>query len=198
MPEKLLVNSLVTFMTRVTIFTFICPFMCTICEVKDLKETSLGRARELLTKVMGVERYAPLTVTVAHSVQARLVSMCLVLGEPVASGRLDMKIRQNVSTDDVNFALPTVCSFLCSICEETNIEKTGVVSVMELITVLALVNGPVTVIEASPVLARLIDDATILDLFKSESLVIKIRLNVSMTLKLSSRKNMVEVITSNL
>jgi len=105
MPEKLLVNSLVTFMTRVTIFTFICPFMCTICEVKDIEETSLGRARELLTELAVVDGYAPITVTVAHSVLARLVNMRLVLGEPGKSGRLDMKIRLNVSTDDVNFAL---------------------------------------------------------------------------------------------
>ena len=41
----------------------------------------------------------------AHSVAGRLIGMRLVLGEPGKSGRLDMKVRLNVSTDDVNFAL---------------------------------------------------------------------------------------------
>ena len=76
-----------------------------IFEKTGIEETSLGRARELLTELAVVDGYAPITVTVAHSVLARLVNMRLVLGEPGKSGRLDMKIRLNVSTDDVNFAL---------------------------------------------------------------------------------------------
>jgi len=76
-----------------------------IFEKTGIEETSLGRARELLTELAVVDGYAPVTVTQAHSVLARLINMRLVLGEPGKSGRLDMKIRLNVSTDDVNFAL---------------------------------------------------------------------------------------------
>merc|ERR1719204_2446799 len=70
-----------------------------------IEETSLGRAHELLSELALVEGYGALSTTRAHSVAGRLIGMRLVLGEPGKSGRLDMKVRLNVSTDDVNFAL---------------------------------------------------------------------------------------------
>lgn len=76
-----------------------------IFEKTGIEETSLGRARELLSELAMVDGYPPVSVTRAHSVLARLVGMRLVLGEPGKSGRLDMKVRLNVSTDDVNFAM---------------------------------------------------------------------------------------------
>jgi len=70
-----------------------------------IEETTFGRAHTLLSELSVVEGYKPVSTTVGHSVLSRLVFMRLVLAEPGKSGRLDMKIRLNVSTDDVNFAL---------------------------------------------------------------------------------------------
>ena len=70
-----------------------------------IEETSFARTAELLSELSVVEGYKPVSITVAHGVLSRLVHMRLVLAEPGKSGRLDMKIRLNVSTDDVNFAL---------------------------------------------------------------------------------------------
>ena len=46
-----------------------------------------------------------LTIDQSHNVVGRLTACKLVLVEPGKSGRLDMKLRLNVSPDDVLFAL---------------------------------------------------------------------------------------------
>merc|ERR1719507_2981840 len=77
----------------------------TLFQKTGIEETTFDRTMKLTTELALMEGYSALTLLELHSVLNRLSSMRLVLVEPGKSGRFDMKIRLNVSQDDVLFAL---------------------------------------------------------------------------------------------
>ena len=79
--------------------------LVTIFQKTGIEETSFDRTLTLTTELALMEGHGPLTLHELHGVLNRLSCMRLVLAEPGKSGRLDMKIRLNVSQDDVLFAL---------------------------------------------------------------------------------------------
>ena len=70
-----------------------------------IEEATFGRVHEVLKELSALDGYKAMSVTQAHALLSSLVSMRLVLAEPNKSGRLDLKIRLNISLDDVSFAL---------------------------------------------------------------------------------------------
>lgn len=77
----------------------------TLFQKTGIEETLFDRTLTLTSELALMEGFSPLTLHEIHGVLNRLSSMRLVLAEPGKSGRLDMKIRLNVSQDDVLFAL---------------------------------------------------------------------------------------------
>ena len=77
----------------------------TLFQKTGIEETTFDRTIKLTNELALMEGYSALTLLELHSVLNRLSSMRLVLVEPGKSGRFDMKIRLNVSQDDVLFAL---------------------------------------------------------------------------------------------
>ena len=82
--------------------------MVTVFQKTGIEETTFERGQKLLTELALMEGHRPLTLNETHGILNRLHSMKLVLAEPGKSGRMDMKIRLNVSQDDVLFALKNV------------------------------------------------------------------------------------------
>ena len=77
----------------------------TVFQKTGIEETTFERTLKLTAELALMEGHRPMTLQELHGVLNRLNSMRLVLAEPGKSGRLDMKIRLNVSQDDVWFAL---------------------------------------------------------------------------------------------
>ena len=77
----------------------------TLFQKTGIEETTFDRTMKLTTELALMEGHFQLTLHELYGVLNRLSSMRLVLAEPGKSGRLDMKIRLNVSQDDVLFAL---------------------------------------------------------------------------------------------
>jgi len=73
-----------------------------------IEETTFQRIQKLTSEMVKFEGYSSLSISDAHGLLNRLHSMRLVLTEPGKSGRLDMKIRLNVSQDDIIFALKSI------------------------------------------------------------------------------------------
>lgn len=70
-----------------------------------IEEAPLDRILKAMHEVLKFENLDLLSIDQAHNVVGRLTASKLVLVEPGKSGRLDMKLRLNVSPDDVLFAL---------------------------------------------------------------------------------------------
>jgi len=70
-----------------------------------IEEAPLERVIKAMTGVLKFENLDLLSIDQSHNVVGRLTACKLVLVEPGKSGRLDMKLRLNVSPDDVLFAL---------------------------------------------------------------------------------------------
>ena len=70
-----------------------------------IEEAPLDRVLKAMHEVLKFENLDLLSIDQAHNVVGRLTASKLVLVEPGKSGRLDMKLRLNVSPDDVLFAL---------------------------------------------------------------------------------------------
>ena len=70
-----------------------------------IEEAPLDRVIKAMNEVLKFENLELLSIDQAHNVVGRLTATKLVLVEPGKSGRLDMKLRLNISPDDVHFAL---------------------------------------------------------------------------------------------
>ena len=70
-----------------------------------IEEAPLDRVIKAMNEVLKFENLDLLSIDQAHNVVGRLTACKLVLVEPGKTGRLDMKLRLNVSADDVLFAL---------------------------------------------------------------------------------------------
>lgn len=70
-----------------------------------IEEAPFDRVLKTMNEVLKFENLDMLAVDEAHNVVGRLAACRLVLAEPGKTGRLDMKLRLNVSQDDVMFAL---------------------------------------------------------------------------------------------
>ena len=70
-----------------------------------IEEAPLDRVIKAMNEVLKFENLELLSIDQAHNVVGRLTASKLVLVEPGKTGRLDMKLRLNVSPDDVLFAL---------------------------------------------------------------------------------------------
>ena len=70
-----------------------------------IEEAPLDRVLTTMNGILKFENLAPLSLEEAHNVVGRLAASRLVLAEPSKVGRIDMKLRLNVSQDDVLFAL---------------------------------------------------------------------------------------------
>lgn len=70
-----------------------------------IEEAPFERVIKAMAEVLKFENLDMLSVDEAHNVVGRLTACRLVLAEPGKTGRLDMKLRLNVSQDDVLFAL---------------------------------------------------------------------------------------------
>jgi hypothetical protein len=70
-----------------------------------IEEAALDRVIKAMNEVLKFENLDLLSIDQAHNVVGRLTACKLVLVEPGKTGRLDMKLRLNVSADDVLFAL---------------------------------------------------------------------------------------------
>ena len=79
-----------------------------IFQKTGIEETTFDRAQKLTSELGLMDGHRPLALNESHGILNRLHNMRLVLVEPGKSGRLDMKIRLNVSQDDVLFALKNV------------------------------------------------------------------------------------------
>ena len=84
---------------------FFLQTLITIFQKTGIEETTFDRTIQLTTELALVEGHSQLTLHELSGIVNRLSSMKLLLAEPGKSGRLDMKIRLNVSQDDVLFAL---------------------------------------------------------------------------------------------
>ena len=70
-----------------------------------IEEAAFNRVLSSLNEILKFETLQPLCVDEAHNVVGRLAACRLILMEPGKAGRLDLKLRLNVSQDDVMFAL---------------------------------------------------------------------------------------------
>ena len=70
-----------------------------------IEEAPFERVVKAMNEVLKFEGLHVLEVGEAHNILGRLAAIKLVLVEPGKIGRLDMKLRLNVSQDDVLFAL---------------------------------------------------------------------------------------------
>ena len=70
-----------------------------------IEEAAFDRVLHSMNEILKFERLQTLNVDEAHNVVGRLSACRLILMEPGKSGRLDLKLRLNVSQDDVMFAL---------------------------------------------------------------------------------------------
>ena len=84
---------------------FFLQTLITLFQKTGIEETTFERTLTTTTELGLMEGHSKLTLHELHGIVNRLASMKLVLAEPGKSGRLDMKIRLNVSQDDVLFAL---------------------------------------------------------------------------------------------
>ena len=84
---------------------FFLQSLVTIFKKTGTEETTFDRTLPFTSELALMEGHGPLNLHELHGILNRLSSMRLVLAEPGKSGRLDMKIRLNVSQDDVLFAL---------------------------------------------------------------------------------------------
>ena len=84
---------------------FFLQSLITLFQKTGIEETTFDRAIKLTTELGLMEGHSQLTLHELSGIVNRMSSMKLLLAEPGKSGRLDMKIRLNVSQDDVLFAL---------------------------------------------------------------------------------------------
>lgn len=70
-----------------------------------IEEAPFDRVVQAMHEVLTFENLDLLSTDAAHNLVGRLTAIKLILVEPGKTGRLDMKLRLNVSQDDVMFAL---------------------------------------------------------------------------------------------
>jgi Cdc6-like AAA superfamily ATPase len=79
--------------------------MVAVFQKTGIEEATFDRVLLSMTEVLQFEDLTALTVDEAHNIVGRLQACRLILSEPGKTGRLDAKLRLNVSQDDVLFAL---------------------------------------------------------------------------------------------
>ena len=79
--------------------------MVAVFQKIGIEETPFERVIQSMNEVLKFESLDILSVDEAHGIVGRLASSRLILTEPGKAGRLDMKLRLNVSQEDVLFAL---------------------------------------------------------------------------------------------
>ena len=80
-------------------------FIMAVTTKIGIKEAALDRVIKAMNKVLKFENLDLLSNDQAHNVVGHLTACKLVLFEPGKTGRLDMKLRLNVSADNVLHAL---------------------------------------------------------------------------------------------
>ena len=70
-----------------------------------IEESSFDRVMMNMKEATQFENLPLLSVDEGHNVLGRLNASRLILTEPGKSGRLDMKLRLNVSPEDISYAL---------------------------------------------------------------------------------------------
>lgn len=79
--------------------------MVGVFQKTGIEEASFDRVFKSMNEILTFESLAACIVDEAHNVAGRLSACRLILTEPGKTGRLDMKLRLNVSQDDVLFAM---------------------------------------------------------------------------------------------
>ena len=79
--------------------------MVAVFQKTGIEEASFDRVLSSMNDILKFEALMLLSVEEAHNIVGRLAACRLILMEPGKAGRLDLKLRLNVSQDDVMFAL---------------------------------------------------------------------------------------------